>query len=60
MADVINLRLVRKRKARVEKDEQAAGNRVKFGQTKAERKKREAVENLAAKRLDGHKRDLDR
>lgn len=37
MADVINLRMARKARARVAKDTQAAANRAAFGRTKAER-----------------------
>jgi hypothetical protein len=59
MAEIVNLRTARKRKVRAEKDEVAAANRAKFGQTKAERDKREAEEKLAARRLDGHQRDGD-
>jgi hypothetical protein len=59
MAEIVNLRTARKRKVRAEKDEVAAANRAKFGQTKAERGKREAEEKLAARRLDGHLRGGD-
>lgn len=37
MADVVNLRRLRKQKARAEKDKDAAANRAKFGRTKAEK-----------------------
>lgn len=59
MAEIVNLRLARKRKARAEKDVDAAENRVRFGRTRAERERLEAEERLAAKRLDAHKRDGD-
>lgn len=54
MAEILNLRLARKRKAREEKDDKAAANRAKFGQSKAERDKKKAVGTLETKRLDGH------
>ncbi|WP_196258305.1 DUF4169 family protein [Pelagibacterium limicola] len=57
MAEIINLRLARKRKERADMDEHAAANRTKYGQPKSARKKREAEKALAAKRLDGHKRE---
>lgn len=56
MADIINLRNARKQKARVEKDAQAAQNRVLFGRTKAERLKQEAEKTLADRRIDGHRK----
>lgn len=57
MADIINLRQVRKNKARDDKAAVADANRVKFGRTKAEKKETAAVRALADKKLDGHKRD---
>ena len=55
MGDVVNLRQVRKAKARVEKDAQAAENRARHGQTKHERTLNKALDRLGGKRLDGHK-----
>jgi capsule polysaccharide export protein KpsE/RkpR len=57
MADIINLRTARKRKARDAKDAQAAENRIKFGRTKAEKELEEAKAALESKRIDAHKRD---
>jgi hypothetical protein len=57
MADIVNLRTVRKRKAREDKAETAAQNRITFGRTKAEKDLTKAREEQAAKLLDGHKRD---
>ena len=57
MADIINLRTARKRKARDEKAETAAQNRVVFGRTKAEKDLTMAKGEQAAKKLDGHKRE---
>lgn len=57
MAEIVNLRLARKRKARADDDKKAEANRLKFGQTKAEREKRKAEDKLASRRFDGHKLD---
>lgn len=57
MADIISLKSARKQKARSIKEAQAAENRVKFGQTKAEKQLAEARNDLAAKHIDAHKRD---
>lgn len=57
MADIVNLRTARKRKARDAKDAQAAENRIKFGRTKAEKDLEKAKAALEAKRIDAHKRD---
>jgi Domain of unknown function (DUF4169) len=59
-AEIINLRRVRKAKARADKQVQAASNRIAFGRTKAEKLQAEAEERLAARRLDGAKRDSDK
>ena len=55
--DVVNLRLVRKNKARAEAEKQAEENRLKFGRSKAEKSLTAARKNLADKTLDGSKRD---
>jgi Domain of unknown function (DUF4169) len=57
MADPINLRQVRKAKARAAAQDVAAQNRVTFGQTKAEKTKVRAQTALAKNRLDGALRD---
>lgn len=57
MADVVNLRLARKARARATKDADAAANRAAFGRTKDER---DATTRAGAARdrlLDGAKRD---
>ena len=59
MAEVINLRLVRKARERSEAEASAAANRVIFGQSKAERMARAQELERAAKLLDGAKRDID-
>jgi hypothetical protein len=52
-AEIVNLKKVRKAKARVGRDAQAAANRAKFGQTKAERAMIAAREGNRARTLDG-------
>ena len=55
MADVINLRLARKAKARAEADKSAAANRAKHGRTKAD-KTRAMIESQRVERdLQGKK-----
>ncbi len=59
MAEVINLRQARKRKARDDKEAKAAENRIAFGRTKHERDLAEARKELERRRIEGHKRDHD-
>lgn len=59
MAEVINLKQQRKAKARTEKEKKASENRVKFGQTKAEKNKKKIESKRDEKLLEGHKRDKD-
>lgn len=57
MGDVVNLRAVRKAKARASREVEAQANRAKFGRTKGD-KLREAQEaERTAKLLDGAKRE---
>lgn len=56
-ADIVNLRLHRKRKAREDKEAAAQRNRLAFGQSKAKKQLAEKREKLDAKHLDGHKRE---
>jgi len=55
MADIFNLKLHRKRKARTLKEFEAATNRAKFGRTRDERKLADSKRELDNKRLDSHK-----
>ncbi|WP_395689222.1 DUF4169 family protein [Aestuariivirga sp.] len=57
MADTINLKLFRKRRARAEKDEKAAINRAAFGRSKEEKALSAAVTARSKGELDGKKRD---
>ncbi len=56
-AEIVNLRLGRKRKARAATRNKADANAARHGQTKAERNLRAAREDLEARRLDGHRRE---
>jgi hypothetical protein len=57
MAEIINLRMARKARARAETEQQAAENRAKFGRSKAQK----AIERTDAERQarthDGAKRE---
>ncbi|WP_375450935.1 DUF4169 family protein [uncultured Devosia sp.] len=57
MAEIVNLRTARKRKAKAEQSAQADRNRIAFGRTKAERNLTKARSEQVDKRLDDHKRD---
>jgi hypothetical protein len=57
MADIINLRRVRKAKQRDERAVSAKENRRRFGRTKAEKVKEAAEREKAAWALDDHRRD---
>jgi hypothetical protein len=57
MAEIVNLRQHRKRKARARKEEAAAENRARFGMTKAERERNAATRTKEQRNLDGHRRD---
>ncbi len=59
MADIVNLRQARKRKARAERERTADANRLKFGRSKAE-KENNLLEKARVERAhDGHRRDDD-
>lgn len=57
MAEIINLSRVRKAKARAATAAIAAENRERFGRPKAERARSETEAEIAARRLDAHRRD---
>lgn len=59
MNEIINLRRVRKAKARAAAEAEAAANRVEHGRTKAERSLSKAIQEADVRKLDGHKRDDD-
>lgn len=57
MADIISLKLHRKRRARAEDERRAAGNRVSHGLSKTEKQLAEARNAKSSKDLDAHKRE---
>ena len=57
MAEIVNLRVARKRKARADADTAAAGNRAQFGRSKAEKQRDSSDKERARSLLDGHRRD---
>lgn len=60
MAEIVNLRRVRKLKARAEHERTAEANRLKFGQPKAE-KEHKQLEDARSRRVhDAHKRDEEK
>lgn len=57
MTEIVNLKRVRKAKARAAHETEAQANRVAYGRTKAERKLAKAQLEAEGKKLDGLKRD---
>ncbi|HEX4508053.1 MAG TPA: DUF4169 family protein [Alphaproteobacteria bacterium] len=57
MSEIANLRQVRKRADRAKREETAAANRAKFGQSKAERTAAKAEADKRRALLDGVKRE---
>lgn len=57
MADIINLRFVRKAKAKAAQSSEAQANRVKFGRTKAEKARDKTEAERSARAIDGALRD---
>ncbi|AZI34822.1 hypothetical protein NT2_02_04300 [Caenibius tardaugens NBRC 16725] len=57
MAEIINLRMARKAKARADKEKQAETNRALNRLSRIERQYREQEAKRAARDLDGKKRD---
>ena len=55
MAEIINLRTARKARARQNAERDAANNRAKFGQTKAEKQRQRADAERFGRLLDGAK-----
>jgi len=59
MAEIINLRMARKRKKRADDAAQAETNRLVFGRGKMEKARTEAEKTLAERRLDSQRLDKD-
>ena len=60
MADIINLKDLRKRKAREQKEADAAAQRLLFGRTKGEKQRDQIEKSAVIRKLDGAKRDRDK
>lgn len=58
VGEIVNLRTVRKRKARDDRTKRADQNRAIHGRSKTERLMAEAEARQADHRLDGHRRDI--
>ncbi|HUF44517.1 MAG TPA: DUF4169 family protein [Aestuariivirgaceae bacterium] len=57
MAEIVNLRLARKRKDRGERERTAGENRARFGRSRAEVAREAAERALEETRLSAHRRD---
>lgn len=57
MAEIVNLRMARKAKARAAQAAEADANRTRFGRTKAEKMRDQIESERAARILDGARRD---
>ena len=57
MAEILSLSKARKARARADKEQLAAENRVRFGRSKAEKEREAALRSLAKKRLDETRRE---
>ncbi|TAL77957.1 MAG: DUF4169 family protein [Beijerinckiaceae bacterium] len=58
-SEIINLRRARKTKQREARADAAAENRIRFGQSKAQRALTAEAEALATRRFEGHRRETD-
>jgi hypothetical protein len=59
MGDIVNLNDRRKRKARAEKEADAAAKRLMFGRTKGEKQRDTKEMDANVRKLDGARRDRD-
>ena len=57
MSEIVNLRQMRKRKARKEKDAKAEGNRVRHGTPKHLRDLKKAEDEKTERAIEGHRLD---
>ena len=60
MAEIVNLRMARKVKARQTAEDTAAANRARFGQAKTERLEVAREAERAARLLEGARRDTSK
>jgi hypothetical protein len=54
-AEIVNLRMARKRKARAAEETKAAGNRALHGRSKADRQRERLETERGQRTLDGHR-----
>lgn len=59
MADIVNLNDRRKRKAREQKEADAAARRLMFGRTKGEKQRDAKEKDANVRKLDGARRERD-
>ena len=59
MGEVVNLRRVRKEKAKAETQARARANRAKHGRSKPEKQAAGKIASLAERRLAAHRREGD-
>jgi hypothetical protein len=59
MGDIVNLNERRKRKAREQREADAAAKRLLFGRTKAEKQREEKERSADIRKLDGAKREKE-
>lgn len=59
MGEIVNLRMARKRKVRVEKEQVAQENRLLHGRTKGERSVTQMKRDRDAAVHDGHRRERE-
>ena len=57
MAEIVNLKRVRKDKARTEREREAEANRLRFGRTKAQKHADEDAQERARRDIDDRKLD---
>jgi hypothetical protein len=57
LADIVNLRQVRKNKARADKERTAEQNRALHGRSKAEKTRDRLAAEQAARFVEGHRRE---
>lgn len=57
MAEIVNLRRVRKLRARADAEKSAAQNRALHGRTRAERDQAESADRKLRDHVDGHRRE---
>ena len=57
MSEIVNLKRVRKDKARAERDREAEANRLRFGRTKAQKKADQQAKDRQGRAVDDKKLD---